>query len=112
MLRILTTFFKQFIHDCIGVWMLRSSANLTCNASHCYLNRRETLRWTCDGHVDSLIFLDLQILIGRDRLLIFITYQKPVNLYLCILPGSAHPEKWSEASSLAVYVPTGYRTLT
>ena len=57
------------------------------------LNRWGTLRWTCDGHVDSLIFLDLRILIGRDRHLIFKTYQKPMNLYLYIPPGSAHPEK-------------------
>jgi hypothetical protein len=54
--------------------------NLAWNAFlHC-LNRWGTLRWTCDGHVDSLIFLDLRISIGPDRHLIFQTYQKPMNL--------------------------------
>jgi hypothetical protein len=86
-------FFKRFIDDGIGVWMPQPNDDLAWNAFLRCLNRWGTLRWTCDGHVDSLIFLDLRISIGRDRHLIFKTYQKPMNLYLYIPPGSAHPEK-------------------
>ena len=86
-------FFKRFIDDGIGVWMPQPNDDLAWNAFLRCLNRWGTLRWTCDGHVESLIFLDLQISIGRDRQLIFKTYQKPMNLCLYIPPGSAHPEK-------------------
>jgi hypothetical protein len=80
-------FFKQFIDDGIGVWLPQPNDNLAWNAFlHC-LNCWGTLRWTCDGHVDSLIFLDLRISIGPDRHLIFQTYQKPMNLYLYIPSG-------------------------
>jgi hypothetical protein len=86
-------FFKRFIDDVIEVWLPQPNDNLTWNAFlHC-LNRWGALRWTCDGHVDSLFFLDLGISIGPNRHLIFQTYQKPMNLYLYISPSSAHPDK-------------------
>ena len=88
-------FFIRFIDDGIGVWLPQPNDPLAWDAFlHC-LNQWGPLRWTCDGHVDSLIFLDLRILIGPDRHLVFQTYQKPMNLYLYIPPGSAHPEKMS-----------------
>jgi hypothetical protein len=64
-------FFKRFIDDGIRVWMPQPNNNLAWNAFLRYLNRWWTLHWTCDGHVDSLIVLDLHISIGRDRHLIF-----------------------------------------
>jgi hypothetical protein len=86
-------FFKRFIDDGIGVWLPPSNDHLAWDAFLRCLNQWGTLRWTCDGHVDSLIFLDLRISIGPKRHLTFQTYQKPMNLYLYIPPGSAHPEK-------------------
>jgi hypothetical protein len=86
-------FFKRFIDDGIGVWLPQPNDRLAWNAFLRCLNQWGTLRWTCDGHVDSLIFLDLRISICPDRHLIFKTYQKPMNLYLYIPPGLAHPEK-------------------
>jgi hypothetical protein len=86
-------FFKRFIDDGIGVWLPQPNDRLAWEAFLRCLNQWGTLRWTCNGHVDNLIFLDLQISIGPDRQLAFKTYQKPMNLYLYIPPGSAHPEK-------------------
>ena len=86
-------FFKRFIDDGIGVWLPQPNDRIAWGAFlHC-LNRWGSLRWTCEGHVDSLVFLDLRISIGPDRHLVFQTYQNPMNLYLYIPPGSAHPEK-------------------
>ncbi len=76
-----------------GVWLPQPNDHLAWDAFLRCLNQWGTLRWTCDGHVDSLIFLDLRISIGPKRHLTFQTYQKPMNLYLYIPPGSAHPEK-------------------
>jgi hypothetical protein len=50
------------------------------------------LKWTCDGHVKDLIFLDLRISIMPNCQLHYKTYQKEHNLYLYIPPGSAHPK--------------------
>jgi hypothetical protein len=86
-------FFKRFINDGIGVWLPPSNDQLTWDAFLRCLNQWGTLRWTCDGRVNSLIFLDLQISIGPNCHLIFKTYQKPMNLYLYIPPGSVHPGK-------------------
>jgi hypothetical protein len=86
-------FFKRFIDDGIRVWLPPSNDQLTWDAFLRCLNQWGTLRWTCNGHVDSLIFMDLWISIGPDRHLIFQTYQKPMNLYLYMPPGSVHPGK-------------------
>jgi hypothetical protein len=63
-------FFKRFIDDGIGVWLPQPNDRLTWNAFLRCLNQWGTLGWTCDGHVNSLIFLDLTISIGPDRHLI------------------------------------------
>jgi hypothetical protein len=86
-------FFKRFIDDGIGVWLPQPNDRLAWEAFLRCLTQWGTLRWTCDGHVDNLIFLDLQISIGPNCHLVFKTYQKPMNLYLYIPPGSAHHEK-------------------
>jgi hypothetical protein len=86
-------FFKRFIDDGIGVWLPQPNDRLAWEAFLRCLNQWGTLRWTCNSHVDNIIFLDLQILIGPHRHLVFKTYQKLMSLYLYIPPGSAHPEK-------------------
>jgi hypothetical protein len=107
--------FKWFINDGIGVWLPPSSNDqLTWDVFLRCLNQWGTLCWTCDGHVDSLIFLDLRILIGPDRqYLIFHIYQKPMNLHLFYIPPARLIlEKCSAASFSVVYALIGYRTLT
>ena len=85
-------FFKRFIDDGIGVWIdSPTDPNGWDNFMAC-LNDWGKLRWTCDGHVDTLVFMDLNISIGPHRRIVYSTFQKEMNLYLYIPPGSAHPK--------------------
>jgi hypothetical protein len=85
-------YFKRFIDDGIGVWQdTRAEPHAWQSFFRC-LNRWGTLKWTCDGHVDNLVFLDLQLSILPNRQIHLKSYQKPMNLYLYIPPGSAHPK--------------------
>jgi hypothetical protein len=86
-------FFKRFIDDGIGVWIDDPNEPLAWTSFLRSLNNWGTLRWTCDGHQDALVFLDLKISIDAKRNLFFKSYQKPMNLYLYIPPTSAHPSK-------------------
>jgi hypothetical protein len=85
-------FFRRFIDDGIGVWQDTPGDPFAWRSFLRCLNQWGTLKWTCDGHVDNLIFLDLEISIEPDRSISFKSYQKPMNLYLYIPPGSAHPK--------------------
>jgi hypothetical protein len=79
----------ELINNGIRIWLLPSNDQLTWDTFlHC-LNQWGTLHWTCDGHVNSLIFLELQISIGSDRHLIFQTkINKPVPLHTTWLSAS------------------------
>jgi hypothetical protein len=85
-------FFKRFIDDGIGVWVDTPGDPLEWTSFFRCLNNWGTLKWTCDGHVNDLIFLDLRISITASRQIHYRTYQKEQNLYLYIPPGSAHPK--------------------
>jgi hypothetical protein len=85
-------FFKRFIDDGIGVWIDQPDQPDGWKNFFACLNDWGKLRWTCDGHVDTLVFLDLNISIGPNRRIIYSTFQKEMNLYLYIPPGSAHPK--------------------
>jgi hypothetical protein len=85
-------FFRRFIDDGIGVWIDQPGDLCAWRSFFACLNRWGTLKWTCEGHVDSLIFLDLNISIGADCHLVSSTYQKEMNLYLYIPLSSAHPK--------------------
>jgi hypothetical protein len=85
-------FFKRFIDDGIGVWVNTPDEPLAWESFMLSLNNWGTLKWTCDGHVEDLIFLDLRISITPTRQIHYKTYQKEQNLYLYIPPGSAHPK--------------------
>jgi hypothetical protein len=87
-------FFRHFIDDGFGICInLPNLPNAWTNFMRC-LNNLGTLKWTCDGHTNSLVFLDLEISITRyNRLVHFATYQKPMNLYLYTPPALAHPDK-------------------
>jgi hypothetical protein len=84
-------FYKRFIDDGIGVWLDTDDEPDAWDTFFYCLNHWGTLKWTCDGHTDDLVFLDLQISITSTRKIHFKSYQKPMNLYLYIPPGSAHP---------------------
>ena len=85
-------FFKRFIDDGIGVWIDSPAEPLAWTSFFRCLNNWGALKWTCDGHVNNLIFLDLQISITATRQIHYRTFQKKQNLYLYIPPGSAHPK--------------------
>jgi hypothetical protein len=85
-------FFKRFIDDGIGVWVDTPAEPLAWTSFFRCLNNWGTLKWTCDGHVDDLIFLDLRISITATRQIHYQTFQKEQNLYLYIPPTSAHPK--------------------
>jgi hypothetical protein len=84
-------FFRRFIDDGIGVWIDTPDDPTAWMSFFRCLNNWGSLKWTCDGHADNLIFLDLEISIARDRTIHYKSYSKPMNLYLYIPPGSAHP---------------------
>jgi hypothetical protein len=84
-------FFRRFIDDGIGVWLDQPDEPLAWKSFFRCLNNWGSLKWTCDGHVNKLVFLDLEISITPHRTLHYTSYQKPMNLYLYIPPGSAHP---------------------
>jgi hypothetical protein len=84
-------FLKCFINNGIGVWIDTPHKPLPCNSFLRALNNWGTLKWTCDGHQDALVFLNLPISIDAKHNLFFKSYQKPMYLYLYILPTSAHP---------------------
>jgi hypothetical protein len=68
-------FFRRFIDDGFGIWIdLPNRPNAWKNFMHC-LNNWGTLKWTCDRHTNSLVFLDLEISITRYNRLHFATYQ-------------------------------------
>jgi hypothetical protein len=57
-------FFKQFIDDGIGVWIDTPNNPYPSWQSFVWcLNNWGTLKWTCGGHFNDLVFLDLSILI-------------------------------------------------
>jgi hypothetical protein len=85
-------FFKRFIDDGIGVWLDPPGEPNSWQRFFACLNNWGQLRWTCDGHVNSLVFMDLNLSIGPGRKIVYSTYQKEMNLYLYIPPGSAHPK--------------------
>jgi hypothetical protein len=85
-------FFKRFIDDGIGVWIDTPDEPQAWTSFFGCLNNWGTLKWTCDGHVTDLIFLDLRISIAAGGKIHYQTYQKEQNLYLYIPPGSAHPK--------------------
>ena len=85
-------FYKRFIDDGIGVFVPPKGDPTCWQNFFDDLNNWGKLKWTCDGHLDTLVFLDLTISINPDRSLHFRTFQKEMNLYLYIPPLSAHPD--------------------
>jgi hypothetical protein len=67
---------------------------LTQTSFFCCLNDNwgTLLKWTCDDHINNLVFLDQCISITTMHQIHFKMFQKEHNLYLYIPPGSAHPK--------------------
>jgi hypothetical protein len=86
-------FFRRFIDDGIDVWLDHPNRPNAWQSFLRCLNTWGALKWTCDGHTDSLVFFDLEVSITRSNKLHFAAYQKPMNLYLYIPPNLAHPDK-------------------
>jgi hypothetical protein len=76
----------------VGVWIDTPGEPLAWTSFFRCLNNWGTLKWTCDGHVEDLVFLDLRISVTSTRQLHYKTFQKEQNLYLYIPPTSAHPK--------------------
>lgn len=84
-------YFKRFVDDIIGIWL---PSTYHPNAWESFLqdiNNYGKLKWTTTGFTNELIFMDLRIQVLANNKLHFTTYQKELNLYLYIPPGSAHP---------------------
>ena len=81
--------FKIFIDDMLGVCIPSDDPNAWKNFKENLLF--VILEWEMEERTTSVNFLDLTIYINKDRKFETRTYQKAMNLYLYLLPTSAHP---------------------
>jgi len=84
-------YYKRFIDDVIGVWLPSPDSPDTWNNVLTDINNFGQLKWTTTGFTNKLIFMDLEISVDEHGQIHTRTYQKELNLYLYIPPGSAHP---------------------
>jgi hypothetical protein len=94
---ILTTFYpyllyyQRYIDNIFGIWVPPTTGN---NAAWEHfkttLNNWGTLEWVIETPSNSTVFLDLNLKLEGGTIQTS-TYQKSLNLYLYILPNSAHP---------------------
>jgi hypothetical protein len=81
-------FYKRYIDYRLGTWVDTPENSWTQFTSA--LNDFGNLRWNIETPSMSSTFLDLTITINEGKI-DTTTYQKPLNLYLYILPLYAHP---------------------
>ena len=91
--------YRRLIDD--GFFVITPSGTATADEMHGrmkkimnsfgYPGRR--LEWTTDKPSNSVDFLDLTITTGSDGRIRTKTFQKPMNLHLCVPPTSAHSPK-------------------
>jgi hypothetical protein len=104
-------FFKRFIDDTLGLWLLDSSmANHEQDKEWLdFKHELDTfghLRWTVSTLTNTAVFLDLDITLGFEGRFSFRAYQKELNLHLYIPAASAHPPrtlKWTISGNLQRY---------
>lgn len=84
-------YYKRFIDDVIGVWLPDPDAPDSWNRFLEDINDFGKLKWTTTGFTNHLVFMDLEIRVMENGRIHTRTYQKELNLYLYIPPGSAHP---------------------
>lgn len=84
-------YFKRFIDDIIGIWVIKENHPEPWNAFFRDINNYGKLKWTTDGFQNEIVFMDLHIKVMPNGRIHTTTFQKELNLYLYIPPGSAHP---------------------
>jgi hypothetical protein len=84
-------YYKRYIDDVFGIWLPpNSNKDSTWTSFIETLNNWGTLKWVVEKPSSKTTFLDLNISIQNSRI-VTTTYQKDLNRYLYIPPGSAHP---------------------
>jgi hypothetical protein len=84
-------YYKRYIDDVFGIWLPpNSNKDSTWTSFEKTLNNWGNLKWVVEKPSSKTTFLDLNIYIQNSRI-VTTTYQKDLNLYLYIPPGSAHP---------------------
>lgn len=90
----------RFIDDIVGIWLPGPDHTY---AEYCQeLENFGILKWKASKLEDSVIILDLQLKIGKDRKIEFETYQKPMNRYLYVPGRSLHPKGGLRSTCLSM----------
>jgi hypothetical protein len=85
-------FYRRYIDDVFGIWLPSTTSNETVWSNFKQtLNNWGKLQWALEEPSKKTNFLDLNIEI-KNSMLLFSTFQKPLNLHLYIPPLSAHPQ--------------------
>ena len=80
-------YYRRFIDDIVGIWLWDNST--AWNDHIADVNNFKILTWEFEPLGDSANFLDLTLTINNGKIDTR-TYQKEMNLYLYLLPSSAH----------------------
>jgi hypothetical protein len=84
-------YFKRYINDIFGIWLPPSNNKLaTWEAFKTCINNWGSLSWVIEEPSTTTNSLDLNLTITGSRISTA-TFQKRMNLCLCIPPASAHP---------------------
>ena len=88
----------RWIDDIFGIWCCNECKSRNCRHWKEFVNSLPfgKLQWDTAEPSKSAVFLDLNISIEGKRI-ITRTYQKPMNLYLYLVPSSNHPPKQIKA---------------
>jgi len=84
-------YYRRYIADIFGIWVPNhTTPENTWATFKNSLNSWGSLEWTTEEPSLHTHFIDLKISVQNQKI-ITSTYQKEMNLYLCIPPLSAHP---------------------
>jgi hypothetical protein len=84
-------YYRRYIDDIFGIWVPPdTSTEIPWDTFKATLNNWGNLKWKVEKPSTKAVFLDLEIQIQNSTISTK-TYQKEMNLYLCIPPLSAHP---------------------
>ena len=86
-------FYRRFIDDVFGIWLCHPDPAIDAARWAAFgrsMNYFHGLEWEISERTTSLDYMDLQISIVNNKIITDL-YEKDLNLYLYILPHSAHP---------------------
>jgi len=84
-------YYKCYINNIFGLWIPPKTQHLaTWNRFKKKPNGWGSLEWVVENPSNKMVFLDLNIELHHSTIDMN-TFQKPLNLYLCTPPRSAHP---------------------